>query len=102
VQDNTSLYLEIIRSILAGENPSHGKQGYYLAASGSIAWKDLYSAMTNTLASRGIVEDAKVIPATDDSLEMMAKGLNCPKEFVSLQLGGTYDHSALQQAFSSC
>ncbi|KAK4941019.1 hypothetical protein LTR10_018939 [Elasticomyces elasticus] len=90
VRDTTSLYLQILYSILAGEKPNHGKKGYYLAASGSIAWKELYSVMAKALAARGIVDDANVAPANDESLEAMAKGLGCPKEFVSLQLGGMY------------
>ncbi|KAJ9621395.1 hypothetical protein H2204_011956 [Knufia peltigerae] len=94
IRDNSSLYLQILRSILAGENPSHGKQGYYLAASGSIAWKDLYSVMAQTLVDHDVVDDATVVPASDEALEMMAKGLGCPKESVSLQLGGTCTFTA--------
>ncbi|KIW12444.1 hypothetical protein PV08_09721 [Exophiala spinifera] len=89
VRDNSALYLHILRSILAGENPSHGKEGYYLAASGSVAWKDLYTAMAQELAACGMVESADVVPANEEALELMAKGLNCPREFVSLQLAGT-------------
>jgi len=69
--------------------PPSGKQGYYLAASGSVAWVDLYSAMARALARHGVVEDDEVKPATtDDVLIKMGTALGCPKELVPLQLGG--------------
>ncbi|TKX24272.1 NAD dependent epimerase-like protein 7 [Elsinoe australis] len=37
VIDNANLYIELLRAILEGENPDHGKQGFYLASSGSVA-----------------------------------------------------------------
>lgn len=45
--------------------------------------------MAQTLVDHDVVDDATVVPASDEALEMMAKGLGCPKESVSLQLGGT-------------
>jgi hypothetical protein len=88
ILDNTGLYLQLLRSILAGEQPSSGKQGYYLAASGSVAWEDLYAAMATGLAKRGVVDDDSVKPAPDEALDKMAAALGCPKDFVALQLGG--------------
>jgi hypothetical protein len=78
-----------VRSILAGQAPDSGKQGYYLAASGSVLWTDLYAVCAATLAKRGIIEDADVLPATQQALDEMAVGLACPRELVALQLGGT-------------
>ena len=89
VLDNTSLYLEIMRSILAGERPGSGQRGYYLAASGDVAWVDLYAAMAARLASQGVIESASVGAASDEVLGKMAAALKCPKEMVALQLGGT-------------
>jgi hypothetical protein len=88
VDDNTGLYLQILRRILDGSNPPSGKNGYYLAASGSVAWVDLYSSMAKSLAQRGEVDDDKVEPASDHALAGVAKALGCPKELVPLQIGG--------------
>ncbi|OJD38683.1 nad dependent epimerase dehydratase family protein [Diplodia corticola] len=88
VLDNTDLFLAILRAILDGESPGHGKRGYYLAASGSVAWDDLYAAMAAALARRGVVGSDAVGAADDAALERMAAGLGCPKEFVEVQLAG--------------
>ncbi|KAK7742428.1 hypothetical protein SLS62_010736 [Diatrype stigma] len=88
VIDNTNLYLEILRNILAGENPDHGKNGFYLASSGSVAWDDLYAAIAKSLAQRGVVADDGVALADDEALEKMAVGLSAPKDFVPLLLSG--------------
>lgn len=88
VLDNTTLYLDLLRSILAGETPGYGRQGYYLAASGSVAWVDLYAAMAKGLAKRGIIDHDTVRQASDQELGEMATALGIPKDFVSLQLGG--------------
>lgn len=88
VGDTADLYIRLLRSILAGESPSHGARGYYLAASGSVAWADLYGAMATALAKRGAVGDAEVRPADADALEKMGNALNVPAELVGWQLGG--------------
>ncbi|EXJ68955.1 uncharacterized protein A1O5_07887 [Cladophialophora psammophila CBS 110553] len=88
VIDNTTLYLQILASIMRGENPGSGKQGYYLASSGTVAWVDLYSAMATGLAKRGVVDDEVVTLATGQALDAMAAGLGCPPALVPLQLGG--------------
>ncbi|KAJ8106473.1 hypothetical protein ONZ43_g7053 [Nemania bipapillata] len=98
IRDNTSLYIELMRKILSGENPGHGKKGYYLAASGSVAWDDLYAAMATALAKRGIINDETIVMANDENLEAMGKGLGCPAPFVEVMLGGyctfTADHAS--------
>jgi len=88
IHDNTSLYLEIMRAILAGDNIGHGKNGYFLAASGDIVWDDLYSAMAKGLVNRGIVENDSVEDADEAALTNMGKALQCPKDFVGVQLSG--------------
>jgi hypothetical protein len=75
--------------MLADEKPRSGKQGYYLAASGLVSWKELYIAFASALARLGYIEDAAVNSASEKNLEDMAKGLRCPPGFVALQLGGT-------------
>ncbi|KAH8161917.1 hypothetical protein CIB48_g6327 [Xylaria polymorpha] len=88
VRDNTNLYLELLRKILAGENPGYGKNGYYLASPGSVAWDDIYAAMASALAKRNVVADDTVVAANDQNLEAMGKGLGCPGALVPLMLGG--------------
>ncbi|KAK8052314.1 hypothetical protein PG993_003699 [Apiospora rasikravindrae] len=96
VLDNTNLYLAILRRILAGggegegEGLGSGRNGYYLAASGSVAWDDLYAAMAAALAQRGddIVDDAEVETADSAALEKMGKALGCPADLVAVHLGG--------------
>lgn len=89
IHDNTSLYIELLRNILAENNPGHGKEGYYLASSGRVAWIDIYTAMAKALASCQIVGSSEVKKADDMALSKMAEGLGCPKELVAVQTGGT-------------
>lgn len=86
--DNTTLYIQILRMILNGEDPGHGKDGYFLASSGSVAWDDLYAAVAAAMAKRNAVGDDSVIPASKQSLEQMGEALGCPPEFVTVQIGG--------------
>ncbi len=88
ILDNTTLYLQILRSILSGQDGGHGKNGYYLASPGSVAWNDIYSAMAKALKKRGVVDTDAVTQADDAILEKMGEALGCPKEFVGVQLGG--------------
>ncbi|KAK3053497.1 hypothetical protein LTR09_005666 [Extremus antarcticus] len=96
IDDNTSLYLQLVRRILDGSQPPSGKNGYYLAASGSVVWEELYAAMAEALAQRGEVEDSRVERASDDALAGMAAALGSPKEFVAFQLGGLCTFTAQQ------
>ena len=88
ILDNTNLYIELLRAMLSDSNPPSGKQGYYLASPGSVAWMDIYTAMARALSQRGVVDDEAVKEATDEDLEGMAKALGCPKAMVAFQLGG--------------
>lgn len=88
VSDNTALYIELLRHILTGKNPDHGKNGYYLASSGNVAWDDLYSAMAAALFGRGIIEDESVKTADEAALKKMGEALGCPPQLVPVQLGG--------------
>ncbi|KAI0186159.1 hypothetical protein EV127DRAFT_439878 [Xylaria flabelliformis] len=94
IRDNTNLYLELLRKILAGENPGSGKNGYYLAASGSAAWDDLYAAMASALAKRNVVDNDTVVSANEQNLEAMGKGLGCPGALVPVMLGGNCTFTA--------
>ncbi|KAI1268721.1 hypothetical protein F5Y18DRAFT_240760 [Xylariaceae sp. FL1019] len=98
VSDNTALYLALMRSILAGERPSNGKNGYYLAASGSVAWDDLYAEMAKAMAKRGAVADEGVHTANDESLEAMGKVLGVPAPLVTIHIGGSCTFTAVRGA----
>ncbi|KAK7957784.1 NAD(P)-binding protein [Apiospora saccharicola] len=92
VLDNTTLYLDILRRILkgGGEGLGSGRNGYYLAASGSVAWDDLYAAMAAALAKRdgNVIDDTRIEMADRAALEKMGEAIGCPPEFVPVHLGG--------------
>jgi hypothetical protein len=88
INDNTALYVSLLQSILSGGKPGYGKDGYYLASSGSVAWRDIYAAMAKALAKRGVVSSSEVRKVNDAALEKIGEALGCPKEFVSVQIGG--------------
>ncbi|UPL00349.1 hypothetical protein LCI18_011283 [Fusarium solani-melongenae] len=88
VVDNTNLYIEILRGILENKDIGHGKEGYYLASSGSVTWDDIYSRFAKVLAKRGLVDDETVQDADDEALDGMATALSCSRDFVAVQLGG--------------
>jgi hypothetical protein len=89
VRDNTAVYVKLLDSILRGEDVGYGKNGYYLASSGSAAWRDIYVAIAKALAKRGVVGSSEVRRVDDVTLEKMSKALGCPKEMVPVQIGGT-------------
>ena len=81
--------MELLRKMLLGETGlGYGRNGYYLAASGSVAWDDLYAAMGKRLAERGVVDDATVVDADDEALERIGEALGRPKDFVPVEMGG--------------
>lgn len=88
VIDNTDLYLEILRGILEGRDVGHGKNGFFLASSGSVAWDDIYAAMAKALEKRKLIDKASVERADKTILERMGEALSCSKELVPVQLGG--------------
>ena len=85
-----TLYIEILRKILNEETIDHDRDGFYLASPGAIAWSDLYKQMAKALAKRGVVDDDTLHNVSDASLEEAAKALGCPKEFVPVEMGGSY------------
>ncbi|KAF2640582.1 NAD(P)-binding protein [Massarina eburnea CBS 473.64] len=89
IDDNTSLYVEILRAALQDRDIGHGKQGYYLASSGSVAWADIYEAMGKTLKERGAVdvEGVHVGPSVEE-MGKMGEALGSPPELVRWATGG--------------
>ena len=107
VLDTTSLYLRMLEKITEGEDIGHGRDGYFLAASGHIAWNDLYSAMAKRMADLNVISTEAVEDADDTILERMGQALGCPKDYVSLQLGGEYStlrvtHESILTAAGAC
>ncbi|KAK9771758.1 hypothetical protein SCAR479_11546 [Seiridium cardinale] len=94
ILDNTNLYLSLLGAMLSGSNPDHGKNGYYLAASGSVVWTNLYAAMAATLLERGVIDDATIEAADHAAVEKMAQGIGYPPEFVNFALGGNCTFTA--------
>lgn len=88
VIDNATLYIALLSKILEGENVDHGRHGYYLASSGSVAWEDLYSGIAKCLLQKGVIDDDEIPLADDPALQKMAAALGVPKEFVAFSLGG--------------
>ena len=88
VEDNSTLYVEILRGILEGRDVGHGEEGYFLASPGSVAWDDIYAAMAKALVKRGVVDSEVVERADEQVMERMGEGMECPGAFVPMQLGG--------------
>ncbi|EEA22009.1 NAD dependent epimerase/dehydratase family protein [Talaromyces marneffei ATCC 18224] len=88
IDDNTTLFLSILRDILSGQNLSHGKNGFYLASSGLVKWHDLYRVFSKRLLERGVIDDDTITPADDAALEEIATVLRRRKSFVPAEIGG--------------
>ncbi|KAJ9235240.1 hypothetical protein DTO169E5_6206 [Paecilomyces variotii] len=88
ITDTATLYLDILRNILLGKGVGHGKKGFFLAASGSVAGDDIYDAFAKSLAKRNVVDDETVHDADEALLKKMGQALACPKELVPVQLSG--------------
>ncbi|KAH7085876.1 hypothetical protein BKA63DRAFT_500653 [Paraphoma chrysanthemicola] len=88
ISDNTALYLRILEEILAGGELGYGRNGYYLASSGSVAWHEIYTAMAKALEKRGVVSSSEVKKADGSALKKLSEVLGCPKELVAVQIGG--------------
>ncbi|KAE8377600.1 hypothetical protein BDV26DRAFT_281763 [Aspergillus bertholletiae] len=95
VIDNTTLYLQILRHILQGNEIGYNRNGFFLAASGSVAWKDIYSAFAEALAKRSVVGDNKVEEADEAALGRMAEGLGVDPSIVPFQVGGKCTFTAV-------
>ncbi|KAJ5287489.1 hypothetical protein N7478_003175 [Penicillium angulare] len=88
IVDNSTLYLQVLRNMLLGTEMGYNKQGFYLASSGSINWRDIYHAFAVALAKRGVVDDDVVKSVDDAALTQMAEGLGVPESLVPVMLGG--------------
>ncbi|GKT40224.1 uncharacterized protein ColSpa_00405 [Colletotrichum spaethianum] len=75
-----------MRSFLNGDNPGHGKRAYYLVASGSVAWDDVYAAVAKALHEGSIIKNDSVVPADETGLKTMAKGLGTDNSLITMRL----------------
>ena len=76
--------------MLDGEEIRHGKQGYYLASPGQVAWQDIYAALAQALHRKGAIDSAELTPADDEILEKMGPALGVEgKSSVVGKIGGT-------------
>ncbi|KAH8703413.1 hypothetical protein BGW36DRAFT_393760 [Talaromyces proteolyticus] len=95
IVDNTTLYVEMLRNMLLNIDIGYNKNGFYLAASGSVAWEDIYKSMATALAKRNLVDDDIVSQADNAVLEKMAEGLGAPSNLVNVMLGGKCTYTAV-------
>jgi hypothetical protein len=80
--------VKLLENILSGAYPGNGRTGYYLAASGSVAWIDIYTAIAKALAERKVIESSEIKQAHGSTLDKIGQALNCPKDLVPVQIGG--------------
>ncbi|PYH91876.1 NAD dependent epimerase/dehydratase family protein [Aspergillus ellipticus CBS 707.79] len=88
VIDTATLYLQILRKILSGEDIGHGKNGYYLASSGPITWNEVYKAFAKALYKRKVVDDDDVHQVDEESRVKMAEGLGVKPQEIQVLMGG--------------
>ncbi len=90
VDDNSALYVALLRGVLAGKCVGSGRRGYFLASSGGVVWDELYGNMAGRLKERGVVKSGEVSSARGNGsvLKKMGEGMGCPPELVGLMLGG--------------
>lgn len=77
-----------MRSILNGDSPGSGKNGYYLASAGSVEWDDLYVAMAKALFQRGVISTDEVMKADQKAVDIMAEGTGVDASLVEMGLAG--------------
>ncbi|KAL4733056.1 hypothetical protein BDV11DRAFT_176055 [Aspergillus similis] len=94
IYDTTTLYSQILQQILSGHEIGHGKDGFYLASSGCVAWDDIYSAFAVALHKRGLIQYGTIEMADEEALEKMGKGLDPGNGNVGVQLGGWCNFTA--------
>ncbi|KAL3431611.1 hypothetical protein BDV09DRAFT_206482 [Aspergillus tetrazonus] len=95
VVDTARLYLQILAQILRGSDIGYGKKGFYLAASGSVYWNDIYQAFAEALAKREIVDSAEVKQADDIVLARIGELLGVSPSVVPVLIGGKCTFTAV-------
>jgi hypothetical protein len=88
ILDTVSLYFALLNAILTNGNPGHGKNEFYLASSGKVAWRDIYAGIAKYLACCGVIDDARIELMTDAALKKIAKAQNVSPSSVFVKIGG--------------
>ncbi|KAJ3091678.1 hypothetical protein HK100_007126, partial [Physocladia obscura] len=88
VADTSALYKQILSSILAGNLPDSGRNGYYLASSGLVDWNDIYSAIASALYKRRVIADSEVRLADAETVRKMAEGVGCQPQLIGFKIAG--------------
>ncbi|KAJ7118723.1 hypothetical protein C8R44DRAFT_789091 [Mycena epipterygia] len=94
LQDLVSLYMTLLKSITAGNNPPSGKHGYYFAENGVFSWKALYEGIASRLASLGYFKGPQtagkiaLVKATEVDIQRAAEVLEVPPAFVPVSVAG--------------
>lgn len=88
INDTAELYAQLLRRLLASDDIPAGKNGFYLASSGPVAWLDIYSAAARALHKRGVIDSSEVGEVSDAALEKAAEVLPGGKAMVPFHMGG--------------
>ncbi|KAJ7168190.1 NAD-P-binding protein [Mycena crocata] len=95
LQDLVSLYMTLLTSIIAGNNPPSGRNyGYYFAENGVFSWKALYQGIASRLFAlgylKGSVADGEVTltKATEEDIQRASQVLKVPPKFVPVSMCG--------------
>ncbi|KAJ4983057.1 hypothetical protein SVAN01_11435 [Stagonosporopsis vannaccii] len=88
VLDTVAFYMALVRAIATGQDPGHGKQGYYLMSSGSVQWDEIYAAIATALKKRGVVASEHVATMTDAALEKIAAAQGVEASSVRVKMAG--------------
>ncbi|KAJ5096722.1 NAD(P)-binding protein [Penicillium angulare] len=94
VLDTANLYFALLNAILSDKSPHHGKDGFYLASSGKIAWHDIYAGIAKALARRGIIKSPEAELMNDTALEKIASAQNVSPSSVIVKIGGRFTYTA--------
>ncbi|KAJ7491295.1 NAD-P-binding protein [Mycena latifolia] len=95
LQDLISLYMTLLKSIIAGNNPPFGKKhGCYFAENGVFSWKALYEGIAARLTSLGYLKGPQtagkisLTKATEEDIQRAAEVLGVPPAFVPVSVAG--------------
>ncbi|KAF9462316.1 NAD-P-binding protein [Collybia nuda] len=92
--DLTSLYMTLLKAIISSSQdlPPYGKvHGYYFAENGTFSWKLLSQAISDQLASRGLIKATyppSIRRPTEEDLVNIGRALGDPPSFVPVSVGG--------------
>ncbi|KAJ4137177.1 hypothetical protein NW768_002758 [Fusarium equiseti] len=86
--DTVNFFLAMIKAMVTDSNPNHGKNGFYLAASGSVAWHEIYVAMAKALKKREAIPTDEVATFTNEALAKYAEAQGVDASSVRVKIAG--------------